>query len=81
MRKGLAPAGQGGKEFKDCLIIEHFLAAGAALRSAGIAETMLFVSSNKNDYGDPPGASPLNTEFAAMRLDYVTDLAWAVSLL
>ena len=49
MRKGLAPAGQGGKEFKDCLIIEHFLAAGAALRSAGIAETMLFVSSNKND--------------------------------
>jgi hypothetical protein len=71
----VAPASKGKDEFKDCLIIEHYLKLSSQLRKMGFSEKIIFVSSNKNDFGNPYGlAPPLDSEFSIVGLDYVSNL-------
>jgi PIN domain len=82
MRKGIAPSSKGKPEYKDCHIIEHFLELAGRLRSRGFSDQIIFVSSNTEDYGKGPGACPpLDAEFGAVQLQFVTDIAWAESQL
>lgn len=81
MRSGRAPSSKGKPEYKDCHIIEHFLELARRLRSSGFTNSIAFVSSNTEDYGKSPGLPPLDAEFRAVQLQYVTDIAWAESQL
>jgi hypothetical protein len=82
MRNGIAPSSKGKPEYKDCHIVEHFLELARMLRSGGLTEKIVFVSSNTEDYGKgPDGRPPLDAEFRAVQLQFVTDIAWAESQL
>jgi hypothetical protein len=81
MRQRVAPSSQGKQEYKDCHIIEHFLELARGLRRGGFAESIIFASSNTSDYGSVPGKPPLDGEFNSVSLQFVTDIAWAESLL
>jgi hypothetical protein len=78
MRQRLAPASQ-GEGFKDCHIVEHFLELARRLRASALTDQIIFVSSNTKDYGASPGRAPLDSEFQAVDLNFVTDIAWAES--
>ncbi|SPF36381.1 hypothetical protein SBA4_1870031 [Candidatus Sulfopaludibacter sp. SbA4] len=78
----IAPSGGLKQQYKDCVVIEHCLALCAALRTRGFGRRFVFVSSNSDDYGKPQSAHPpLDSEFQAVGLEYVANLAWADSLL
>ncbi len=65
---------------KDCIIFEEFLELARQLRGGGRFEAMCFVTSNKGDYGDPE-EGPIATELAPLGARYVSNIAWAYSLL
>ena len=77
------PAGARKAEFKDCEIIEHYLALCARLQHAGFSRRCVFVSSNKADYCDSTGRlhPVLLSDFNAVNLQYAGDFAWASALL
>jgi hypothetical protein len=78
----VAPSSAQKQEYKDCVVIEHCLALCHALRLGHFAEQLIFVTSNSADYGRVPALTPpLDTEFAGVGLQYVSNLAWAKSLL
>jgi hypothetical protein len=78
----IAPSSFQRQEYKDCLVIEHCLALCRTLRLAGFGEPLIFVTSNSTDYGRVPALTPpLDAEFAAVGLQYVSNLAWAKALL
>jgi len=81
MRQRQAPSSQGKQEFKDCHIVEHFLELAGRLRHGSFAGPVIFVSSNTTDYGKIPGQPPLDENFSSVGLQFVTDIAWAESLL
>jgi len=82
VRDGVPPASKGKQEMKDCVIFEHYLALSRRLRGAGFVPALVFVSSNTTDYGSPGHLSPfLEGDLAASLLQYVTNFAWAVTLL
>lgn len=75
---GWAPASRGKNASKDCMIIEHYISLCRELREAGFCSKCVFVSSNVNDYGKGGRPlSPLDENFRAVGIEYVTDLAWA----
>jgi hypothetical protein len=78
----LPPAAR-GEQVKDCAIIEHFLALCDSLRQGGFREKCIFVSSNTKDYCEHAVRlhPNLGREFEAVGLDFVTDFAWARSVL
>jgi len=80
---GRAPA-QKGTQGKDCVIVEHVLAAMRIIR-VGCERGCVFLSSNTKDYGQAQSSillrSPLDTEFAATDLTFCTDWHWAKSKL
>ena len=79
---GLPPAQKGKREYKDCEIIEHYLGLTLLLRSRSFNLSCVFVSSNSHDYGPAPTPNvPLDQDFAAVRLAYVSNLTWALSLI
>ncbi|MCP4699903.1 MAG: DUF4935 domain-containing protein [Gammaproteobacteria bacterium] len=74
----VAPASKGKDEYKDCMIIEHYLELCEQLRASGFSKDIVFVSSNKSDFGSPYDIKePLNTEFTSVQLKYVADLKQA----
>lgn len=74
----IAPSQKSG-QFRDCLILEHFLALATQLRGQGYLEKMTFITNNSNDYGPAPIAlSPIDTEFAALNIAYNSDFNWAL---
>ncbi len=79
------PASKGKGEFKDCEIIEHYLALCRALQGHGFAPRRVFVTANRNDYCAEPERSKLHpiltAEFDAAGLRYAADFAWANGLL
>ncbi len=80
--KSEAPASPGKPERADCAIIEHYLALSEMLRTGGLTHPIVFVSSNTADYGSPKKVrAPLDTQFAHLGITFVTDLAWASSVL
>jgi hypothetical protein len=73
--KTIAPASKGKDEYKDCMIIEHYLELCRKLRDSGFSEQIVFVSSNKTDFGSPYDIKkPLDSEFSSVQLTYVSDL-------
>jgi hypothetical protein len=79
---GWAPASKGRNELKDCMIIEHYIHLCRELRDGGFNSKCVFVSSNVNDYGKGGRPlPPLDEHFKAVGLEYVTDLAWASSVI
>ncbi len=77
------PAAPRKAEFKDCEIIEHYLAVCSHLHGAGFAQRRVFVSSNKSDYCDSTGRLHplLLLDFDVVNLQYAADFAWANALL
>lgn len=74
----IAPASKGKDEYKDCMIIEHYLELCSQLRNTGFSKNIVFVSSNKTDFGTPYNIKePLQTEFTSVQLKYVSDLRQA----
>lgn len=80
VRRRRHPSPKPGKQQpKDCLIFEEFLELTAQLRKGGLSEMILFVTPNKNDYGDPIHG-PIAEELAVFSARYVTNIAWAYDL-
>lgn len=75
LRGNIAPARQGGREFKDCEIIECFFDVSKKLRDAGFNESIVFVTSNTNDYGKAGKLrSPLDESFEELRAEYANHI-------
>lgn len=74
--RSIAPASRGKSEFKDCLIVEHYIALAKRLKGGGFSCPIIFVSSNKSDFGSPYDIKePLRTEFSDVSIQYVDDIA------
>jgi hypothetical protein len=59
-----------GKEAKDCVIIEHYLAMCAELRRLRVGDAIRFVTSNVNDFGTPGALrAPLDRQFLDPNVD------------
>ena len=72
---GTAPASKGKDEYKDCMIIEHYLKLTSLLRADGFSHPVIFVTSNKSDFGPPYKIKePLSAEFSNICLQYAPDL-------
>ncbi|MBD1878197.1 PIN domain-containing protein [Coleofasciculus sp. FACHB-T130] len=82
VRRGEPPAQKGKQEYKDCEIIEHYLAFCKELRDKGFREKCVFTSSNTQDYCDSKKKLHLSlqTDFDALGLEYARDIAHAYSL-
>lgn len=73
---------RGSSNNADCRIIEHYLEIARQLSAAKFPFRIVFVSSNKRDYGQPSNVKYiLGVEFSAARLDYVKDAYAAAELL
>jgi hypothetical protein len=68
------------QQLPDCEIIEHYFALMHHLRTNGFTPKCIFVSSNSQDYGKP-AESFLQDEFSVHELEFVSNLAWARSLI
>lgn len=80
VEQNLAPSSPGKSESKDCLIIEHFLKLSKKLRDNNFEEKIIFISSNKKDFGKPPDNLnvPLKREFSELDIKYVNNIQWAL---
>lgn len=77
-----APAKRGSSNLGDCLVIEHFLEFVRQLRADGFGRPCIFVSSNYKDYGKAVNPkAPLDSEFAAISIDYMPDISAALTQL
>lgn len=73
-----APAAKGKESFKDCVVFETYLEAGAQLRAGGCQSPIVFVSFNPKEYFDPGSGSVLKADIAH---DLATlDMGFAVSM-
>lgn len=73
---------RGSNNSADCRIIEHYLEIARQLSAAGFSFRVVFVSSNKRDYGEPSNIKyVLGVEFSTVKLDYVKDAHAAAELL
>jgi hypothetical protein len=73
---------RGSNNSADCRIIEHYLEIARQLSSARFPFRIVFVTSNRKDYGEPNNIKYiLGVEFSAVKLDYVRDAHSAAELL
>ncbi|HVC81611.1 MAG TPA: hypothetical protein VNL35_14050 [Chloroflexota bacterium] len=81
----IAPASRGKNEYKDCEIIEHYLAVCHRLHGSNFPFRTVFLSSNIKDYGDATSENklrtPLDVEFDAVNLIFTSNFEWANHLL
>ncbi|RDD92966.1 hypothetical protein DTW89_10790 [Acidovorax sp. BoFeN1] len=80
-----APARKGKDSLQDCVVLETYLETVAELRQHGLTTTVVFLSSNTNDYGTPTSRSQLQpslaAEFAAFGMRYASGHGMAKALL
>lgn len=77
----IAPASKGKSEFKDCLIVEHYIELGNRLKAGGFSNSIIFISSNKSDFGSPYDIrEPIKTEFSNANIEYIGDIKSAIRL-
>ncbi len=77
--KGYLPPAQRGKsEPRDCEIFELFLGVCTNCRSNGVTDKLLFVTSNKNDYGSS-NSGGVQSELDALSAKAVFNLSWALA--
>jgi len=76
---GIAPARRGKESSKDCLVYETYLEAVSALRGAGLATPIVFLSSNTNEYlTEGRILKPeIAVEFGAINLGYAPNMSAA----
>lgn len=77
MMQRATPARQGKDSFKDCLVVETYLAVAAELRTKGYAGQIIFASSNTAEFVERPGSqlhADIAQEFAAVGIDYTRAL-------
>jgi hypothetical protein len=78
------PARRGKDSMKDCVVVETYLDFATRLRSAGLSEPIVFISSNTRDYAGDTGTklnADLAHEFADLNLEYAPNFAAAKHLL
>ncbi|SDD30403.1 hypothetical protein SAMN05216345_107358 [Cupriavidus sp. YR651] len=76
-----APARLGKDSMMDCLVIETYLDVARALRDAGLTSSIVFASSNTQDYRDANTSdlrADLEAEFAPLGMRYAQDLSVAM---
>jgi hypothetical protein len=80
---GTAPA-RTGKEAKDCVIIESYFQLASQLRSLGVTEKIIFLTSNTNDYSDELKTASIHPQLAAdfrtVRMEFAVNYSMAASL-
>ena len=82
VRKNLAPAKQGGREAKDCEIIECFLELSTELRGRSFPHEIVFFTFNKLDFGKSKAPRPpLDEEFAAVEAELITHPNYLLALI
>ncbi len=75
-----APGTRGTSKDSDCIILEHVLEVVRQLRAANFQPACIFVSSNHHDFGKAPNPkAPMDIEFAALSIDFMGDIATAMS--
>lgn len=75
-----APSDWGKSESKDCVIVEHYLKLAALLRQSRFTKAIIFITSNKKDYGSALILKPpLNIEFETQNILYCNNFRWAVN--
>ncbi len=73
---------RGSNNSSDCRIIEHYLEVARQLSAASFPFRVIFVTSNKKDYGEPTNLKYiLGVEFSTAKLDYVKDAHAVATLL
>jgi len=79
MNAGVAPARRGKDSSKDCLIYETYLEAVAALRGAGVAAPIVFLSSNTEEYfTEAKVLKPdIVADFGSLNLSYAPNMSAA----
>jgi PIN domain len=81
-----APARKGKDSLQDCVVLETYLEVVSELRRDGLTATVVFLSSNTNDYSESPTKKSqlhpgLVQEFAALNIQYATGHGMAKALL
>ena len=76
-----APAKRGKSESKDCLIVEHYIKLVKTLRESSFERKIVFVTSNKTDFGSPSAPNPpLDTQFSSHSITYCNNFGWALQV-
>lgn len=75
---GIAPGKRGSNNEGDCVIAEHLLKMATVLRQANFNNSILFVSSNIKDFGRSTLKAPLDTQFAAVGIEYLPNVEAAM---
>jgi len=74
-----------GKQAKDCLVFESYLMVATQLRAGGFGGSIVFLTTNKNDYSHMPNAAvphpDLTNDLAALNISYAANLLMAERLL
>jgi PIN domain len=82
--QNIAPSKK-GKQAKDCLVFESYLMVAAHLREGGFGGSIVFLTTNKNDYSHMPNAAvphpDLANDLAALNISYAANLLMAERLL
>lgn len=80
---GIAPAGRGNGNMKDCVVLETYLDAMRNLRDEGLRARVVFVSSNTNDYCDKGRrvSEAVRVDLAALDIDFVSSMSAAKGLI
>jgi len=80
---GRAPAQRGKDSTKDCLVYETYLEAVGHLRDAGLAEPIVFLSSNTREYVTEGSIlkPDIVADFEALGVDYAPNMSAAKHLL
>ncbi|MBA4318784.1 MAG: hypothetical protein C0412_10325 [Flavobacterium sp.] len=80
VERNQAPSKRGKSESKDCLIIEHYLKLVNELRNEGFAQKIVFLTSNYQDFGQPPTPlAPIDNQFKKLSILYCNNFAWALN--
>lgn len=77
MMQRATPARQGKDSFKDCLVVETYLALAATLRAKNYTGRIVFASSNTLEFIERPGSKlhvDIAQEFGAVGIEYARAL-------
>jgi hypothetical protein len=77
-----APGASGKQSMKDCVIVENYLEIARQLRAKGSTQTVVFLSTNTEDYTVKRKLHPdLTGDFGGVRLDFAVNFSMARSLI
>ena len=78
--QGVSPASRGKTEIKDCIILENYLELIRQLRDKQYLEKIVFLTSNKSDFGTPYKPNePIDQEFRTLDIELLADFSSAIN--